>query len=199
LRTPILLGLLFFAVPTEAAEIYVTRSIWGRHIIHIDGQINSGDEKKLAAINFPDPENTSVRPNGPGGLVEPALLMARTISERGWSTLLIAGDLCASACTYIWLAGKHSVIQRGAFLCFNSPSDTKSRQPMPEIEGLIVEELLHYGLTKQQAWALIRAAPPEDSRCMNLIWGMQLQFHPQTVFAAGGALACRAKFCQAVP
>ena len=79
---------------------------------------------------------------------------------------------------------------------FHRPYDTRSGQPMPEREGLLVEELLHYGLIRQQTWALIRAAPPEVARCMNLIWGWQLQFHPQTVFTIGGALACRARFCQ---
>ena len=37
---------LLLAAPAMAANIYVTTSMWGNHVVHIDGHLNLGDEKK---------------------------------------------------------------------------------------------------------------------------------------------------------
>ena len=173
--------------------------MWGNHVVHIDGRLNLGDEKKVAAIDFHDPEHTVVQATGPGGNVYPALQISDVIHQRGWATMLAAEQLCASACTYIWLSGRRSVIQRGALLCFHQVSDGNTHQPLPEVNPYLASRLVEYGLTRQQAWALVNAAPPEDARCMNPIWSMLLGFHPQSVFTFGAVNACRAKFCRALP
>jgi hypothetical protein len=126
-------------------------------------------------------------------------MIAETIHQRGWRTMIRVGQVCVSACTYIWLSGRHSIMQRGASLCFHQAFDSETLKPVPEINPILADRLVDYGLTKQQAWALLNAAPPEDARCMNLIWGLSLGFRPQVVFTIGGLSACQAKFCQAIP
>jgi hypothetical protein len=106
---------------------------------------------------------------------------------------------CISACTYIWLAGKHSVIQRSALLCFHQAYDATTHRTDPEFNAFLANKFVWYGLTQQQAVGLVNAAPPEGAQCVNLIWGLLLGFQPQVVFAIGALSACQAKFCQALP
>jgi hypothetical protein len=115
------------------------------------------------------------------------------------TTWLAAGEECSSACTFIWLAGKHSVIQRTARLCFHQAYDVTTHTTNTELNAFIANKLVWYGLTQQQAIGLVNAAPPEGAQSMNLLWGLLLGFQPQIVFAIGALSACRAKFCQALP
>jgi hypothetical protein len=66
---------LLLATPAVAANVYVTTSMWGNHVVHIDGWLNLGDEKKVAAIDFHDPEHTVVQATGRGGYMYPAHMM----------------------------------------------------------------------------------------------------------------------------
>jgi hypothetical protein len=50
MRALALLVVLWLVSPAQAANIYVTSRFWGRTIIHIDGWIVPGDEKKFAQI-----------------------------------------------------------------------------------------------------------------------------------------------------
>ena len=118
------------------------------------------------------------------------------------SILIAPGIIAAAAAmrgTCIWLVGRHSVIQRTAHLCFHQAYQAMTYRTDPELNALLVNKFVSYGLTQQQAVGLVNAAPPEDARCMNLIWGLLLGFKPQPVFAIGALRACQAKFCQALP
>jgi hypothetical protein len=113
--------------------------------------------------------------------------------------MLPQADTCASACTYIWLSGRHAVIQRNAALCFHQAYDPNTHQADPEFDKFLAEYLERRGLTARQAWALATAAPPEDTRCATEWWAMQLGFQPQIVFTFNAMGQCQSKFCLAVP
>jgi Clp protease len=229
MRALLIALMLSLASPANAAEVYVSTRIFSPGIhINIDGRIYPGDEKKFEAVleryaksyldawkdwfacGFsagdkgkckaePPPPPVYIHATGPGGSVAAALEIADTVHILKLTTWLAAGEECESACTFIWLAGKHSVIQRTARLCFHQAYDPTTNRTDPELNAFLADKFVWYGLTQQQAIGLVNAAPPEGARCMNLIWGLLLGFQPQVVFAIGALSACQAKFCQALP
>ena len=129
--------------------------------ININGPIYPGDEKKFEAVldryakshidamvdwtactsalagvkgkckPQPPPPPIYVHATGPGGSVAPALEIADAIHFLNLTTWLAAGEECFSACTYIWLAGSYSVIQRTAHLCFHHQRKALSEPQNP--------------------------------------------------------------------
>ena len=202
-RGIVLLAALYLARPAAAANIFVTNA-WGFHSIHIDGAIEEGDEKRFAAIDFHDPEHTLVHASGPGGPITAAFDIADTITRRGWSTFLTVDDgQCASACAFIWLSGKHAIIQRNSDLCFHRVYDGRTGQPIgPEGDAFVAKKLIEYGLNREQAWALATAARPSDCRNAMEWWARQLGFRWRqfwTPIAVRSCLAQPLKFCLAAP
>jgi hypothetical protein len=154
-----------------AANFYVTQRLLGGVIIHIDGLINLDDEKRFARIasRFP-PATTIVEPNSPGGNVFAALNISDMIWERSFDTMLMNYDMCNSACTWIWLSGRHALIRRNTQMCFHQPFDIRNGAAIPEAAEIIAGRLQTYGLTAYQARALVNAAPPESARCATESW-----------------------------
>ena len=91
-----LLSALCLASPAQAADIYTRPRIWGGTIIHFDGMIVWGDEKKFAQIASRYPAGTIVEPDGLGGVVGPALEIGELIWKGGFDTMLMQADTCAS-------------------------------------------------------------------------------------------------------
>jgi hypothetical protein len=177
----------------NAANFYATPRWLGGTIIHIDGDINFGDEQRFERIVSQYPSNTTiVEPNSFGGNVKAALLIGAIIEERGLSTWISSNDTCNSACPWIWFAGRHSTIERDATMCFHQPSDPRTGKVNPEIVWIIVEYLKHLGLTDFQARSLVNAAVPESARCATEWWAYRLGFNPQIVLLAR---FCQAKYC----
>jgi hypothetical protein len=102
----------------RAAEIRSTDMPDGSgHAIVLSGIIAPGDETafhKLAEVQ----DKAVVLTTGPGGVVATAVTIGSEIRARGWSTLVPAGAQCASACSFIWLAGQTRMLgaRRSAFM-----------------------------------------------------------------------------------
>jgi membrane-bound ClpP family serine protease len=182
------------------ANIYVTSRVWGGVIIHINGFINWGDEQKFAHIASRYPAGTLVDLDSRGGFIGPALDIADIISARGFDTMLTVNDeVCASACAYIWLSGRHAVVQQNSLLCFHQGRDATTGQPSPEANEMVARRIQAYGLNRNQAWKLANAAPPENVRCATEWWAAQLGFDPQIVPTFYAMRFCQSKFCLAKP
>jgi hypothetical protein len=184
---------------THAANIYVTQRLLGGVIIHIDGDINLNDEQRFARIASQYPSGTVVEPDSLGGIVGPALGISDLIWKRGFDTMLMSYDVCASACTLIWLSGRHSVIQRNTPLCFHQAYNSQNGETSSEANEYIAAHLQAYGLTAHQARALINAAPPESARCATEWWAIRLGFRPQIVPTPFAMRSCQSKFCLTMP
>ncbi len=81
----------------------------------ITGQIAQGDAERFsdfleAATGGID----TVRLNSPGGSVQDALAIGRTLREAGFDTLMGAGDICLSACPYVLASGTERRIHDAA-------------------------------------------------------------------------------------
>lgn len=87
--------------PTQMLSPYVVGDT-----LHIEGRIESHiyDYLSYAGDNLKHIKN--VRLNSFGGNHNWALLIAKKIFEEKWNTQLIKGDICASACVYLFGVGK---------------------------------------------------------------------------------------------
>ena len=104
--------------PARGAEITVSQRLFTT-VIHINGTIYVGDEKKFADLNY---NYAVVWLTSPGGQVGPAIDIGKMIWKRGWTTLSI---IVARACQLAHLSG--SAGERRQFKgiltwCFTWPS-----------------------------------------------------------------------------
>ena len=69
------------------------------------GQIAAGDAERFADWAPEDLSDMTVRLHSPGGSVADALAIGRALRDGGFSTTMIAGDICLSACPYVFVGG----------------------------------------------------------------------------------------------
>ena len=102
-----------------AAEIDHDVNENGSALIVIMGEITAGDDTKFRelSVKFPD---AMVALDSSGGALAPALEIGRQIRLRGYITAVLDGDLCASSCALIWLAGAPRILQGNARLGFHA-------------------------------------------------------------------------------
>ena len=147
MRAPAVIAALWLTTPAEAADIYTTQLL-GTTIIHIDGVIQFGDEKKFAPLNY---NYAVVRLASEGGNVYSAIEIGRMVWKRGYTTLVTREDYCASACTLIWLSGRKSAIQVRSVLCFHEASNKRTGAAADEdVNSYIIAHLKSVGLTDKQ-------------------------------------------------
>lgn len=128
------------AVPALAGEI--TAFNGKVPTIAIGGVIASGDEKVFHEFANATP-NAIVVLAGPGGRVYPALVIGMEIRARGMKTLVPAGARCASACSFIWLAGSRRLLGDGAQVGFHAISDSRDGRVYTETH-IVDPVLMHY-------------------------------------------------------
>lgn len=81
----------------------------------VTGQIAEGDAERFAETLKDLPETiTRVRLNSPGGSVQDALAIGRDLRARGLATLAGSGDICLSACPYVFASGVTRVADEDA-------------------------------------------------------------------------------------
>jgi hypothetical protein len=181
---------------TVCTWLYTTQLL-GTTIIHIDGVIQFGDEKKFAPLNY---NYAVVRLASEGGNVYSAIEIGRMVWKRGYTTLVTREDYCASACTLIWLSGRKSAIQVRSALCFHEASDKLTGAPADEdVNSHIIAHLKSVGLNDKQAWMLTHAAPPQGLRCATEWWAQQLGFVWQTYLSYFSSASCSARWCEGRP
>jgi hypothetical protein len=116
---------------TQAAEVTVRKDSTGRPMIIINGRIENGDFDKFVKFAAKLPAGTIVGLNSEGGAVVDAINIGHVVRNKRFLT--VAGSMCVSACTFIWLAG----VERGAFddsaIGFHSAYAIKDDKP--EVSG----------------------------------------------------------------
>ncbi|WP_237478364.1 hypothetical protein [Lichenibacterium dinghuense] len=105
--------------PAGAATITATVTPDNRPALLIEGPIVEGDQYQLDQVWAANPSVQVVILNSPGGLILPALRIGDTIRRGGLATVVMPGELCASACGDIWLAGIHRILPEGARVGFH--------------------------------------------------------------------------------
>ncbi len=128
-----------------------------------------------------------------GGSVVAAIAIGRMVRKLGLDTFVGRGGAgCWSACTLIWLSGRHAIIQRDSYLGFHAAN-------APEGTVMMVEYLAELGLTPAQINYMIRTPQPEIQLAMES-HARALGFRWQQVPSwFGGWRSCQSKYCVAVP
>ena len=128
-----------------------------------------------------------------GGNVDAAIAIGRMVRKLGLDTFVGRGGTgCWSACTLIWLSGRHAVVQRNTYLGFHAAN-------VPEGTAMMVDYLSELGLTPAQINYMIRTPQP-DIQLAKESHARALGFRSQTVPNWFGAWRnCQAKYCLAVP
>lgn len=83
--------------------------------------------------------------DGPGGVVEDALIMAEEIHARGLKTLIGPQQVCVSACAMMFLSGRIKYQAHGSAVGLHAPFDLEGNAS-PEAGTLVAEHLAHYGV-----------------------------------------------------
>ncbi|MFZ3584395.1 hypothetical protein ACOI1H_19860 [Loktanella sp. DJP18] len=93
-------------------------TVWeGEPTITLTGQIAPGDADRLTEfLTTVDPAPTQVFLNSPGGSVQDALTMGRSLRDLGVATRMTATDICLSACPYLLAAGSTRVVADDALV-----------------------------------------------------------------------------------
>lgn len=115
----VVLALVAATAPAAAAEITATMTPDRRPALLVEGEISDGDQYKLDRVWASNPKTQAVILNSPGGLILPALRMGEAIRRGGLATVVMPGEICASACGDIWLAGIHRILPQGARVGFH--------------------------------------------------------------------------------
>lgn len=148
------------ATPSRSADINASSKFWGGTNIYLTGNVSEGDAKRLAQYSEAATP-ISLWLESDGGDVSEAIDIGRMVWQRGWTTVVSRDNgRCASACTIIWLSGRHSVVQVDSELIFHSPYDKRTMQRSDEAIRTIAEHLKGMGITERQTWALFTSAPP---------------------------------------
>jgi len=116
---------MLFALPVLANEKF---SIEGHTLIYDTSkakdnslaEINWEDSDSLSQILLDNPSIKTIQLNSLGGLIEAAVYMSDIIIDYELDTDVV-GE-CASACTFLFLAGEKRTIQRGSWLGFHQGS-----------------------------------------------------------------------------
>lgn len=94
----------------------------GRPTLAVQGRIVPGDAERFRAAVSGAPANLLVVLNSPGGAVIDGRDIGRIIRARGFSTLVPARAVCASACFMMFAAGRNKLAEPGAMIGVHSAS-----------------------------------------------------------------------------
>jgi hypothetical protein len=174
--------------------------MWGGTKINLSGPILHGDDVEFKAVADKISGDAVVILNSRGGYIVPAINIGRMVRDRGFSTLVtVPTGPCASSCTYIWLAGRHSIVQRNSILAFHAPS--LFGHATPEGSAFVAAYLRQLGLTEDQILYAI-GTPPQMAQVAMEADAAALGIHPQMIpldGLLGGWKACKSKYCLVLP
>ena len=91
-----------FMLPVLAADIYVESG----HQVHIDGEIRTGDAERVASLISGMRYLSIFSVKSPGGNVEEALRISTLIEGTNSGFVIKRGEICASACFFMFIASK---------------------------------------------------------------------------------------------
>ena len=133
--------LFMLAWSARAAEITYDKRYPTAGYISIKGDIEDFDRQKFSALLAEHPDTRMVVLESPGGRLGPALEIGAIIRQtRMWTAAL--GE-CASACAYIWMAGKPLVVSADTELGFHSPYNAQDNSSISSVGNALVGAYLN--------------------------------------------------------
>lgn len=143
------------------AELYNETLENGTEVIFLNGTISSGDEERFRELSVKY-QNAIVVLNSSGGMLKPALEIGRQIRLRGYRTLVMEDDECASACALIWLAGTQRILSGDGKIGFHaSYVDEGGRKVESGVANAMVGFYLSQLNLSESAVVFTTLAPPD--------------------------------------
>jgi hypothetical protein len=133
-------------------------------VISIDGDIVDGDAKRFErVVKDSKAKEILVLLNSPGGKLVDAMDIGISVHENGYVTAVADKDVCASACTTIWLAGKERLAAERSHIGFHAPYIERKGKKMASKEAAEFQRAYYrrLGLT-EKAIRYLLAAKPDD-------------------------------------
>lgn len=145
----------------EAAEFYNQTFSDGTEAIIVSGEIVSGDEERFRNLSIKYPK-AMVALQSSGGAIKPALEIGRQIRLRGYDTIVLDGESCASACALIWIAGSRRIIWGTGRVGFHaSYIDDQGQKVESGVANAIVGYYLSQLNLSEKAVIFATLAPPD--------------------------------------
>ena len=147
---------LLATTPTLAATITVRPQTPDRPIVVIlEGPLVEDDEDRFATKTASLP-SAFVAFSSDGGSLAAGLRIGEAIRRKGFSTIVLDGRRCASACAFAWLGGIERFLGTDARIGFHAASN-----PASDGERNILPYLTKIGLPYEAVIYITQAAPNE--------------------------------------
>ena len=110
----------------------ITMALQPNGVFRLTGSITVGSAAQFAKMVEAQGEYIrTIKLNSPGGSVSDAIAISKLVRERGWTTLVSAGDLCASSCPIIFAGGAERIAKTDAVIgvhqIFATSADERSK------------------------------------------------------------------------
>jgi hypothetical protein len=162
LRLPIFIfaASILLCVTAKSAEITPLRQGGVTNGIVISGILMPGDHQKFANLALA-PDRAIVFLSSEGGNLIEALEIGKAIRLKGFPTYVIANDVCASACAFIWLAGTPRLMSTAAKIGFHAVYTEESGAVEISSSGnaLAGSYLTKLGLSERAIFEVMHAPP----------------------------------------
>lgn len=168
------IGLSLLQSPGRAATIAVVEpeSDGKAALINVEGDFNLGDDKTFTklALQF---DTAVILFSSNGGNLSAGLAIGKAIRLRQYSTIVMPGTICASACALAWLGGVKRYMPDGAQIGFHAAynDDNGQLQESGIANALVGSYLNQIGLPENAVAYITHAAPqsiqwltPNDAR-----------------------------------
>lgn len=113
----LLISFCFASTLAKSAEFFV---LPGTKTLLVLGEIKSGDARQIGNFIHNDQVNTLIM-KGPGGSLDEGMRIVDIVLREKLSIRIPAKTACASACAFIFAAGKTRIMEEGSRLGFHLP------------------------------------------------------------------------------
>ncbi len=141
----------------------------GYEMIFLKGEIEEGDSERFHQV-AEQVRHASVVLESPGGLVKEGLSIAAEIAHRGFATMVLPDQECASIGGIIWLAGNHRYMHAQSKIGFHAAYLERADGTVSEkgSANADIGAFLAMAGVPRKVILFVTEAPPEGIRWMSL-------------------------------
>lgn len=152
----------FASSPASSSQFFskkISEDLW---LIGIVGDLVTGDDKKFTAEALPL-DNAIVAFDSNGGNLMAGINIGKAIRLKGFKTLVLEHNTCASACAIAWLGGPQRYMAAGAHVGFHAAYLDNDGLKIPTATGnaLVGAYMAQLGLS-DGAIVYVTSAGPDD-------------------------------------
>jgi hypothetical protein len=139
--------MLFFTIfSTNIKAEIISRSVEGKDIIFINGEIEKGDFEKI--VNLPiEWKETLVLLNSNGGSAADATAISAFLVTKGVITYVLPDHKCLTECALIWLSGGIKMLSNSASIGFGNSSYELTDEEKKIYGPMFLGEDFHPGIS----------------------------------------------------